>query len=574
MYQAGWSKQEISVTPQGYAMHGFGMAQHRATAQRTPLHARALVLQDSKGKALAICCLDLGYVTWSMRAGIVARLSAELGASFDEAALVLTCTHTHSGPGGCAHEAMYNLVTPGFVPAHLEAVIVAASGAILAAWQDMAPTTLALAQGEFAEHLPVAWNRSIKAWNRNPDVRKYTFSQTQKAVNRRMDLLSLRRDGQLQALLSLFGVHATCLGSGLHSYDGDNKGYAARQVEQELADAGAAGPVAIFAQATAGDVSPYYHGPGDLKRRQKLVGEAEYAYAEQNGRRQSERALAIAGSGQEQELSGDIDAVLSYLDFTNIKADPQFANGETEAWTSEPCHGVAFFVGTPVDGLGIAKPLGKAISALAWAVKKYRLDHMDEFPPEEQAYLRRIYAAQGPKSILMEAGRKRVLGQDINGLKVPDFIDPAVAELKRQAGIGAISKSALVPTVLPLQIVRIGSLALVCCPGEFTTTAGRRVVEAVQQSLRGQGVEHVLICTYCNEYMGYVTTQEEYQEQAYEGGHTIFGQWTLAAFQTGFARLAAELGRAADKRGHDRTTRPEPVPTEELARRTAQAPRH
>jgi neutral ceramidase len=147
-------------------------------------------------------------------------------------------------------------------------------------------------------------------------------------------------------------------------------------------------------------------------------------------------------------------------------------------------------------------------------------------------------------------------------------VDPLVAEMKRQAQCGAIVESNMVPTVLPLQIIRLGSLVLVCCPGEFTTMAGQRVVQTVQNALAGTGVEQVLICTYCNDYMGYVTTNEEYQEQAYEGGHTIFGQWTGAAFQTCFAALAEQLKRPAEDRDYDRSNRPKPAPPEELALRT------
>ena len=151
---------------------------------------------------------------------------------------------------------------------------------------------------------------------------------------------------------------------------------------------------------------------------------------------------------------------------------------------------------------------------------------------------------------------------------MPDFVDPTVAELKRQARVGAIRQSALVPTVLPLQIVRVGTLALDCCPGEFTTTAGARVTRSIAEILEPQGPRHVLICTYANDYMGYVTTNEEYQEQCYEGGHTIFGQWTLAAFQTRLSALAHEMLRPERERRHDRTTRPPQVPPDELAKRT------
>ena len=124
------------------------------------------------------------------------------------------------------------------------------------------------------------------------------------------------------------------------------------------------------------------------------------------------------------------------------------------------------------------------------------------------------------------------------------------------------SAQIMVPTVLPLQIVTIGQVAIVCCPGEFTTMAGTRLRQVVAERLQGRGIRHVLICTYCNDYMGYVTTREEYQAQAYEGGHTIYGQWTLAAFQTRFEGLARELLKPEGERGHDRVLRPEPDGTD------------
>jgi neutral ceramidase len=42
-----------------------------------------------------------------------------------------------------------------------------------------------------------------------------------------MQLIGFYREQKLQSFISLFGVHATCLGNSLNAYDGDNKGYAA-----------------------------------------------------------------------------------------------------------------------------------------------------------------------------------------------------------------------------------------------------------------------------------------------------------------------------------------------------------
>ena len=112
-------------------MHGYGKPDHKATGQQTPLHARSLYVEDQQGEALWFCCLDLGYVTHAMREGVLEALRNTAGADFDEARLVLTCTLTHSGPGGCTHDVLYNLDAPGFQPEHLARVVEAASQSLL-----------------------------------------------------------------------------------------------------------------------------------------------------------------------------------------------------------------------------------------------------------------------------------------------------------------------------------------------------------------------------------------------------------------------------------------------------------
>ncbi|MCK0152872.1 neutral/alkaline non-lysosomal ceramidase N-terminal domain-containing protein [Alcanivorax sp. S6407] len=570
-YRVGWAKQEIDIEPCGYAMHGFGQPGHRATAVRNPLFARSFVItdeaQDESG-SLLYCCLDLGYITHAMRQGVVAGLREQLGEDLDESRLVLTCTHTHSGPGGCAHEGLYNLVTPGFVPAHLEAVVEAALSSLLAALQSRQPTLIEYRQKPVPDPVPVAWNRSLKAYNRNPDVAPKTPDKTHLALDRTMHLISFHRAGKVEALLSLFGVHATCLGSQLSSHDGDNKGYAALHAESSLKALGAENPVAIFAQGTAGDVSPHYHGPGDRKRRRKLRGEAEYAYARQNGQQQSEHAFAMLDETG-QPVTGELDGVLTYADMSDQTVAAEFAGGRQDARTSSPCHGVGFFLGTPIDGPGMPAPLGFAARQLARSERRKKLK------PEaaQHSEYRKLYDSQGPKDILLNAGRKTVLGYTLGQIPLPDLADPLVAELKRQAKLGALTQSPMVPTVLPLQILRLGNLRLVCAPGEFTTVAGRRLVSTVAKSLSLNDGETCLINTYCNDYMGYVTTYEEYQEQAYEGGHTVYGQWTLGAFQTCFVSLAEALKAPRALRRYDTHTMPVTVPDSELALRSGLPPR-
>ena len=99
MYQVGWDKQEIKITPKGYAMFGYGQWSHRAYEKRTALYARSFSIVDQQRNRLIICCLDLGCITHAMRSQSMQRLQQILGSQFDENHLVLMATHTHSGPG-------------------------------------------------------------------------------------------------------------------------------------------------------------------------------------------------------------------------------------------------------------------------------------------------------------------------------------------------------------------------------------------------------------------------------------------------------------------------------------------
>jgi neutral ceramidase len=111
-----------------------------------------------------------------------------------------------------------------------------------------------------------------------------------------------------------------------------------------------------------------------------------------------------------------------------------------------------------------------------------------------------------------------------------------------------IDNPSAVPQVLPVALMRIGSIAVLGIPGELTTMAGRRLRTTVLDVMSGSGVRHVALGTYANEYAQYITTLEEYSSQQYEGASTLFGPHTLEAYQQTAAALATAIvqGNAAD----------------------------
>lgn len=553
----GWNKQEIQIQAKNLAMFGYGNWHHRAVATRSPLFARTIVIVQPEQADLILCCLDMGCITHAMREQVQQALSHE--AWFDGQQLLLMATHTHSAPGGCGYEALYNMPTPGFVPEHVAAIACAVVQSIYTAKEQAAVTEVRVSQAHFDADTPVAWNRSIHAYNRNPDVVQRTEDETHLAVERTMDVFGFYRQDKLEALMSLFGVHATCLGNTLKQYSGDNKGYAAALSEDYLLSQGVKQPVAIFAQSLAGDISPHFHGKDQWQKRKQIRGEAEYAYAEQNGRYQSELALHALTQAIPLDISV-VDTVYQYIDLNHIHIDAEFAFGQENACTSPACHGASFFAGAPVDGRGAAQPIVKAMQFLS---KQLRKSHSNPQHPHYKKY-QALYASQGVKAIVLETGNKRLLGRKLN--MAPGFADPLIAEMNRQYKAGALKESEMVAHIVPIQLLRLGHIVLLCCPGEITTTAGKRLIATVQQQLGAS--YQVQLISYCNDYMGYITTYEEYQQQAYEGGHTLFGQWTLAAFQSKFKVLAQQLKMDKAQRQLDNGLIPKVPPQQELALRT------
>jgi len=55
------------------------------------------------------------------------------------------------------------------------------------------------------------------------------------------------------------------------------------------------------------------------------------------------------------------------------------------------------------------------------------------------------------------------------------------------------------------------------------------------------GLERVIVSSVANEYSGYVTTAAEYDEQNYEGAHTLYGPGTAAFLAAHSGRLAAAV---------------------------------
>lgn len=568
MYQAGVGKAKITGLKKGVGMMGYGMAFNYVKRKETDLFARAFVIKDTAGKKIVFVNAEIAFITISIKRGVINCLQKdypEYGHTLEN--VLLSAQHTHSGPGGYSHYGFYNFSIPGFVPEVYQEIVEGIVDAIVQAENSLTPARININKGSFAPEIEVAFNRSMSSYNRNPDVIKYHENESHLAINREMTLVRIDTEqGDPLGMINWFGVHCTSVHNDNNSICFDNKGYASQFFEEDLAKDN---PdfIAAFAQNPAGDITPNYIWDKKKKwTRGKF--ENDFESAAHNGRLQYQKAKEIYQNTENQQIvSGPIDYGLMYANFANVLADPEFTNSHSDAKTAPACHGVAFLKGT-VEGPGMGSVEAVFATFLSKVVKTAELIKSKFQARHERQRILDKYKAQGRKHIIIETGERRMLGTGrLDRILIPSWADPTIRTLKLHYKNGALGHKPWTPQTLPLHMVIIGHLALVGIPGEITVVAGKRLKDTILDILKQRGVTEVIITSYCNAYSGYITTYEEYQEQRYEGGHTVFGEWTLAAFQTKFKQLALEMLKKPEDRSIE-TTEPVLFSEEELGKRS------
>lgn len=496
-YLVGAGIADVTGEAGGAGMMGYAMPHQRTGGIHLRQWARAFVIADAADPDRRIVFLtsDVGMIFTSVHQEVLRRLADRFGDRYTAANTILTASHTHSGPGGFSNYNLYNVSTFGFRPRTFEAIV---SGFVLAierADADAAPGTITVNKGDL---FGASVNRSLMAFERNPLAERDGFPM---AIDPEMTVLKFERNGSPIGVLSWFATHGTSIINTNKLISSDNKGIASYLWEHDWAGRssldkaeGTPGFIAAFAQGNAGDMSPnvgagHGHGP---------AADNYFANARVVGTRQAVRARDLFNEATEQ-LTGPIEARQRFIDFSHIELEGKYLEyGAQRTWPA--IIGQAFTSGC-VDGLGL--------------------------PFIKQGSFKRHPMFKGLDVLVARASDEVIAGH---------------------AGkpVGLATGSALpnpwTPQVLPLQLVRIGQLAIVTGPGEFTITSGRRIREAVAAGLgEASGVTRVVFSGYANAYSGYVTTPEEYSAQLYEGGSTHFGPGTLPAYQQEYEKIAAAM---------------------------------
>jgi len=268
--QAGAARVTLRV-PAGAPLAGYGALARRllvpdvlgrhphafwlepSVGERDPLAARALVL-ESAGRRVAWVAADLLAVDGTFVADVGRRL-ADAGVA--PAVLIVSPSHTHSGPGGYVDSAVLGWLALDRVDLVVrEALLESVVTAVRQADANRRPARVAAA--------------SVAA----PNVAKSRLDQ---ALDPALSLLKVTdADHQPVAVVWNYAIHGTTLGPRNRRLSGDVMGEASRRLERAL------GVPALFVNGAVGDVSPARHGEratADLGAALAAAAQAAWAQA-------------------------------------------------------------------------------------------------------------------------------------------------------------------------------------------------------------------------------------------------------------------------------------------------------
>jgi neutral ceramidase len=366
---------------------------------------------------------------------------------------------------------------------YFDAVVSGITEAIEMAHEDLQPGRILIGQRTVEE---AGANRSATAYLENPEVERARYASD---TDKEMTLLKFEHaDGGIGAL-SWFAVHPTSLTYNNKLVSADHKGFASLEMERRARtrDDTAERFVAAFAQSNCGDVT------GNLNLDNTGPGIDDYDSARIIGQRQLDAAMEIYDSASEP-LVGRVDYRLTTVAFTDLEIAGEFTGAGPQR-ACPPAYGYSFAGGSTEDGGG------HPLFVEGMLERDASLDALIQLVIEPPPISDELRACQAPKPILYPKSQQEPL---------------------------------------PVGVAKVGQLAVVFIPSEATTMSGRRMRDTVK-AVFGEEVKYVMIAGYSNDYSGYITTPEEYAAQQYEGGHTLFGPWTLPAFQQEIARLSRAL---------------------------------
>ncbi|XP_012578957.1 PREDICTED: neutral ceramidase [Condylura cristata] len=516
-YHIGVGRADCTGQVADINLMGYSKSGQNARGLLTRLYSRAFIMAEPDGSNRTVfVSVDIGMISQRLRLEVLDRLKSKYGSLYRRDNVILSGTHTHSGPAGYFQYTIFVLASEGFSNRTFQYMVTGIMKSIEIAHRNLKPGKIFINKG-VVDGAQI--NRSPSSYLQNPQSERARYSSN---TDKEMVILKMvDLNGDELGLISWFAIHPVSMNNTNHLVNSDNVGYAAYLFEQEKNKGYLPGEgpyVAAFASSNLGDVSPNILGPHCVDTGESCdnansscpLGGPNMCMAMGPGQDMLDSTQIIGQilfqkakdlyAFATQEVTGPLASAHQWVNMTDVTV---ILNSTHTAKTCKPALGYSFAAGT-IDGVGgLNFTQGMTEGIPFWETIR---DQILGKPSEE------IKECHKPKPILLHTGE----------LSYPNPWHPDIVDV---------------------QIITIGSLAITAIPGELTTMSGRRLREAVQAEFASNGRQNmtVVISGLCNVYTHYVATYEEYQAQRYEAASTIYGPHTLSAYIQLFRVLAKAI---------------------------------
>ncbi|XP_038591585.1 neutral ceramidase [Micropterus salmoides] len=517
-YLIGVGRADCTGPPAEIPLMGYANPQQTAAGIHTRLYSRAFIIDDGRRRVVFVTA-DVGMISQRLRLEVLQALQVKYGDLYRQDNVVLSGTHTHSGLGGYFQYTLFMITSKGYLKASIEPLVNGIVKSIDIAHRTMQPGRIYRSRGELDDS---SINRSPHSYLNNPEDERHRYKwNTDKQV---LVLKFTDRDGDGIGMLSWFAVHAVSMNLTNQMVSSDNMGYASYLLEQDKNPGdlpGQGGFVAGFSSSNLGDVTPNTRGPRcvntglpcDYLNSSCPVGGTKMCKAFGPGEDMFDSTRIIGHNiyskakelyaNAVEEVTGFLHSAHQWVNMTNVTVQ---INDTHTVSTCKPALGHSFAAGTTDGGGDLNFTQGAVEGDPFWdGIRDALLGE-----PSNQTQ-----ECHHPKPILFSTGEMN--------WPLPWH-----------------------PQIVDVQIITIGSVAVVAVPGEMTTMSGRRLRETVKQELESEGAfkdTEVVIAGLSNIYTHYITTYEEYQVQRYEGASTIYGPHTLSAYLQKYKGLARAIAQ-------------------------------
>ena len=482
---AGVAERDITA-PIGIPKFGYSAWAREADGFRNRLKARVFYIKPKQGEPVAIVQADLPASSL-----ILHHRVAELIAEKTDIAshnMSIHVTHTHAGPGHYLSSDLYNTFgtnKPGFDPKVFEFLAQQIADGLVEAYEKRKPAKVAVGVKDV---YGATKNRSIGAYVANNNIadKSQSVDAAERAVNPQMTMVRIdvkndAGDFVPAGAFSSFSIHGTGIPAFTRPYHGDVWTYYQREL-QWLVDKHyqPISPMIHGAfEATHGDNNPNY--------RSGLRGDLE---TRRVGMMLGVAAIELFQS-LDRSLKGDVTIISAMRELNVLALDDEASH--------DLCDRAL---------------VGAALVGAAKGDEIFPISYIAPF---------KAGAPAQPQPDECHAEKNRMLsGLQGWGLEPERY-----------------------PHLLSVSGFQIDNLVMIGVPFEVTFESGNRIQAAISDALfeNKSAVQHIVVASHTNGFMGYSTTREEYAQQWYEGGHTIYGPGTTQFLATESARLVADMIR-------------------------------